>query len=71
MAAGCLCNITDQKKYFCPIVHQVLTVSAASPPLKDEAIWHSAISTQRRQLPVANDDRRKTPTEDQQVVAQV
>lgn len=64
MAAGCLCNITDKKNFF-PIAHQLLTVSTASPPLKDEAIWHSAISTQRRQLPVANDDRRKTPSEDQ------
>lgn len=50
---------------------KLLTVSAASPPLEHEAIWHSAVSTQRRQLPVSNDDRRDASGEDQQVVAQV
>lgn len=52
-------------------VHTLLTVSAASPSLKDKAIWHGTISTQRRQLPVANGDRRDASGEDQQVVAQV
>lgn len=52
-------------------VHRLLTVSAASPPLKNEAIWHRAISTQRRQFPVADGDGRDASGQDQQVVAQV
>lgn len=52
-------------------VHQILTVAAASPALEHEAIWHGAVATQRRQLPVADDDGREASGEDQQVVAQV
>lgn len=52
-------------------VHELLTVSTASPALEHEAIRHCTISTQRRQLPVASDDRRDTSGKDQQVVAQV
>ena len=50
---------------------ELLTVSAASPPLEHEAIWNGTVSTQRRQLPVSNDHRRDASGEDQQVVAQV
>lgn len=63
------CLITYVRKT--PSVRTLLTVSAASPSLENKAVWHGAISTQRRQFPVANGDRRDASGEDQQVVAQV
>ena len=42
-----------------------LTYSAARPALKDEAVRHGAIATEFRQLPMANDEGRDIPGEDQ------
>lgn len=46
-------------------LHLLLTVSTASPTLEHKAIWHGTVSTQRRQLPVADDDGWQAPGEDQ------
>lgn len=50
---------------------RLLTVTAASPALKNKAIGHWAVSPQVQKIPLADDYRRDVPGNDQQVVAQM